>query len=370
MTDILDFLNTPAAGERLERLAALLEAETAPPVRRAEFSNNHIHTIYSFSPYSPAAAVYFARAAGLPTAGIMDHDSVAGAAEFREAGTLAGIGVTCGFECRARLDGTFLEKLKVNNPDQAGVAYMAMHSVRARYFNRTQETLAPLRERRNLRSRAMTERAAEITGFDLDFDADVVPLSRYAEGGAVTERHILYALAGKLGTPDSGNPYWRYDLLGRLKTELLPQIYIPAGDELLSLDELVSLAREIDAILCYAYLGDVTVSATGDKAAARYEDGFLEALLRLMKERGVAGVTFMPSRNTPKQLKRLMALCVRYGFTQISGEDINSPRQGFLCDQLTRPEFRHLVDEAWRMVRREEEDDANADESGTALRQA
>ena len=41
--------------------------------------NNHIHTTYSFSPYSPTAAVYFARMAGLGTCGLMDHYSIAGA---------------------------------------------------------------------------------------------------------------------------------------------------------------------------------------------------------------------------------------------------------------------------------------------------
>ena len=39
------------------------------------YVNNHIHTTYSFSPYSPTAAVWCAMEAGLATAGIMDHDS-------------------------------------------------------------------------------------------------------------------------------------------------------------------------------------------------------------------------------------------------------------------------------------------------------
>ena len=54
-------------GTQDERLAALARAAA-----RAEFPlvdprmvNNHIHTNYSFSPYSPTAAVYAARAEGL-----------------------------------------------------------------------------------------------------------------------------------------------------------------------------------------------------------------------------------------------------------------------------------------------------------------
>ena len=66
-----------------ERLAALreLKAVAEPPVQGV-FVNNHIHTSYSFSPYTPTSAVYFAWKAGLRTAGIMDHDSISGAKEW------------------------------------------------------------------------------------------------------------------------------------------------------------------------------------------------------------------------------------------------------------------------------------------------
>ena len=49
------------------------------------YVNNHIHTTYSFSPYSPTKALYMAWQNGLKTAGIMDHDSVGGAKEFLKA---------------------------------------------------------------------------------------------------------------------------------------------------------------------------------------------------------------------------------------------------------------------------------------------
>ena len=95
----LALLNHPDVETRLANLARLLAEEAAPPTPRPQFANNHIHTFYSFSPYSPAAAVWFAREAGLQTAGIMDHDSIAGGMEFRRAGKLAGIGVTAAWNC-------------------------------------------------------------------------------------------------------------------------------------------------------------------------------------------------------------------------------------------------------------------------------
>ena len=84
---ILNELNAPTREERLNNLRRTAEKSVFPPLE-PRYINNHIHTFYSFSPYSPAAAVYAARAEGLCTAGIIDHDSIAGAGEFIEAGRI------------------------------------------------------------------------------------------------------------------------------------------------------------------------------------------------------------------------------------------------------------------------------------------
>jgi len=61
-------------------------------------------------------------------------------------------------------------------------------------------------------------------------------------------------------------------------------------------------------------------------------------------------VTYMPSRNTMEQLRRLMALCGLHGLFQVSGEDINTSRQPFVCPALTQPEFRHLNTATWVLI--------------------
>ena len=197
----LRLLNADTAEERLANLEALIKSEKNHPEVKPEFANNHIHTIYSFSPYSPTAAVYMARAEGLETAGIMDHDSIGGAEEFRKAGTIAGIGTTCGMECRVSTEGTSLAGRRLNNPDQEGVAYMAIHSVPCNGFARLQEFFAPLRERRNVRNRKMLEKINGLMaphGILLDFEKDVLSISSFSDGGSVTERHLLYALSKKI----------------------------------------------------------------------------------------------------------------------------------------------------------------------------
>ncbi|MDH3345966.1 MAG: PHP domain-containing protein, partial [Kiritimatiellaceae bacterium] len=60
--------------------------------------NNHVHSTYSFSPYTPADIPVKAREAGLGTVGIMDHDSVSGCAEFLDAAKVIGIAATAGCE--------------------------------------------------------------------------------------------------------------------------------------------------------------------------------------------------------------------------------------------------------------------------------
>ena len=383
--EVLKLLNAPSPEERLANLAIIIGGEKEHPEVKPQYANNHIHTIYSFSPYSPTAAVYCARDEGLETAGIMDHDTIAGAEEFRKAGKIAGIGTTCGMECRADLSGTRMAGRKLNNPDQAGICYMAVHSVPSSGFARLNEVFAPLREKRNERNRKMTEninRLMEPFGITLDFDRDVIPISQYANGGSITERHLLCALsqkildkAGKEGCvkfveqelgiglndktrerlSDPENPHLIYDLLGVMKAELVSKIYIPATEECIAFADLVKLADEVGAVLCYPYLGDVTDAVTGDKNAAKFEDDFLDELFEMLKEEGVRGVTYMPARNTREQLERLQKLCRDYGMMEISGEDVNSSRQSMICPQLSAPQFRHLVDAAWKLVEREKD---------------
>ncbi|MCR4621412.1 MAG: PHP domain-containing protein [Clostridiales bacterium] len=386
-TQILELLNAPTAEQRLENLKKVLAEETQKPVILPQYANNHIHTTYSFSPYSPTAAVYFARAEGLNTCGIMDHDSVSGAKEFRKAGIIAGMGTTCGFEGRVSFKNTPFESRRLNHPDQAGAAYMAFHSIPRESLDKAREYLRPLVEKRNERNRLMVDKInAEMafSGISIDFDRDVIPLSQYHDGGSITERHLLYALSLKMiekvgrekvlpflreelkinpsakvagWLSDVSSPHFAYDLLGVMKSELNARVYIPADEEMMTLDEAVAFARDTGAILCYAYLGDVGQSVTGDKKAQTFEDAYLDELLSFIRGRGVEGVTFMPSRNTPAQLERLMGLCDKYGFTQISGEDINSSRQSFICRELEKPEFHHLVDAAWTLVNREKRED-------------
>ena len=381
---LIEMLNAPQAESRLDalrRLKKLRDQGILAVPQRGRDVNNHIHTIYSFSPYSPAKAVWMADQAGLCTAGIMDHDSIGGAREFIAAGEILGLPTTIGAECRASFLGTPLAGRRINNPDQAGVAYVALHGVPHTRIDALTRFFEPVRNARKRRNVTMTTRLNSLlqpAGIGLDYEKDIVSLSEWSSGGEVTERHLLYALALKLitrfgagtdltaflarqlGIPvnakvekqlaDPQNPHLAYDLLGVLKSDLVEKFYLDATDECPPIADVADFARENGIILAYAYLGDVTASVTGDKKAQTFEDSYLDELFDVLLQTGFSAVTYMPSRNTREQLVRLRGLCDRHGFFQISGEDINQPRQAFICQAMRDPFFANLYDAAWALI--------------------
>lgn len=381
---LIEQLYAPTKEERLAGARAIVEANRQgqfPLPPKSKDVNNHIHTFYSFSPYTPTAAVFKSVEAGLSTCGLMDHDSIGGSSEFKEACRIFGIAGTQGCEVRCSFAGTSLEGRRTNNPDQVTMTYVALHGVPDQSVEALADFLKPIREARLNRNRAMVERLNDCVGLPelhLDFDRDVMTLSKYEEGGEITERHILYALSLKLieqigkgpklsqflserlGLPldakqlamfdDPENPHYAYDLLGLFKAHYVSAFFIPASEECVSVDELAAFTKKHGICLAYAYLGDVTASVTGDKKAQTFEDAYLDELVELLSQKGFNAITYMPSRNTKAQLQRLIGLCERYDFFQISGEDINQPRQGFICEALRDPDYAHLYDMAWALI--------------------
>lgn len=383
-TTLIENLNNEDVKIRLTSLKSLMEGihsgELPAPVVGDDV-NNHIHTTYSFSPYSPTKALWMAYNAGLKTAGIMDHDTISGAREFIEAGEIIGMATTIGIECRVDMSSTSLHGKKINNPDQNSIAYMALHGVPHTQIDIVHDFFAPFIELRNIRNKGMVTKINEIFepyGILIDFEKDVKPFSLYNKGGSITERHLSMALVKKLITKygkgkklvsflkdklllnispkieenlmDLTNPYYDYDLLGLIKSDLIGSFYLPASYECPDVHEVLALSKKIGSISAYAYLGDIGDSVTGDKKAQKFEDDYLEELFKIIHPLGFNSVTYMPSRNTLPQLTRLKALCEQYGFFQISGEDINSPRQAFVCAAMKNEAFKNLITSTWALI--------------------
>ncbi len=348
--------------------------------------NNHVHTIYSFSPYTPAMAAWKARAAGLSAAGSVDHDSVSAAVEMLEACAILGIGSTVGFEIRVSiLDSPFADR-KINNPDSLGNAYITVQGLPRSSIPAAAAFLAPICKERGLRNRKTTQAVSAILQDarvePIDYDKDVLPLSKASEGGSVTERHILAAaalaifrawptgpalLAGlkdslRIEVPakvasllaEASNPHKLSDLIGVLKSAFIDRVFVQPGPaECVTARAATAFALSVGAIPAYSYLGDVADSPTGDKKAERFEDAYLDELIPYMVDQGFKALTYMPPRNTKAQLARIRNLAARHGLLEISGVDINSSRQSFSCPELLEPENHHLIDATWALIAHE-----------------
>jgi len=389
-------LNNRDSEKRLNNLVSIFKGKNAESLQGEQidyYINNHIHTTFSFSCYTPTMSIWMAFRSGLKTAGIMDHDTISGAREFMMAGKVAGIPTTKGIECRADFSKTPLKGRRINNPDQMSIAYIAIHGIPDNQIDRINAFFAPYREERNKRNLLMINRLNEILepfSLSLDFNVDVLPLSYSSEGGTITERHIIFALAQKTMVKfskgreiidflqnklkieisgknlsyleDGSNNLYAYDILNVLKSTLVERFYIDATTECPDVRDVLTLADETGSISAYAYLGDIAESVTGDKKAQKFEDDYLELLFDVIEKLGFRAVTYMPTRNSMSQIKRIRDLCKRYSFFQISGEDINSPRQSFICEILKDQELHNLVDAAWALIGHEKRAKGDLDE--------
>jgi hypothetical protein len=382
----MKLMNELAANSRLEALNTKIQEAIMGKINLVKpmgYVNNHIHTIYSFSPYSPTRAIWEAKMSGLATAGIVDHDSIAGANEFIIAGKLIDMPVTVGIECRVSMKETPFASRRLNNTDQVGIAYVAIHGIPHHKIDDVEAFIKPYRDKRHLRNRKMVDKMNTLFGEGfMSYDEDVIPLSMADENGSITERHLMFALGKKMISlygkgltllqyleedlriqvsagikdklMDEYNPFYDYDLLGLLKGNFVKHIYVDAHEECPDVKDFVTFAKSIGGISAYAYLGDVKDSVTGDKADMKFEDDFLDELMAYVKEVGFSAVTYMPSRNTKEQLTKLRSLCESYELFQISGEDINQPRQSFTCEALLEPEFANLVESTWALIGHEQ----------------
>lgn len=386
--EIIDKLNNGSVIERKSALLDIADLIDNKKLKREanEEVNNHVHTTYSFSPYSPSGAAFAAWSDGLQAVGLMDHDSISGAEEMLEACRAMGIGSTIGFEIRVNFSGTSVEGLKTNNPDSVNISYITVQGVPAQKFELVEKFLAPVNIKRNIRNRKEVDslnKLIERFGIEkIDFEKDVFNKSMSPFGGSITERHILAALAERLITKfgkgeqivnflenefhipfsdvvkgfllDKENPHYLYDLLGTMKGDFLLRFFIqPDEEECLPVSAVVDFANSIGAIPAYSYLGDVAESPTGDKKAQAFEDSFLDKLMEEVKRIGFKAVTYMPPRNTRAQLDRIQSLCGKYNFMEISGVDINSSRQIFNCPPILEEANRHLIDSTWALIAHE-----------------
>jgi len=369
--NLIEQLNNSKKSKRLTALKQLKKLEkkdaTLIPKLREYDTNIHIHSFYSFSPYSPTKAAYMAYKSGLKTMGIVDHDTLSGANEFLKACDILNRAGTVGFECRVHFD-VFNGEETINNPAQKNNAYITVHGVPKKYIKKADDFLKLLREKRNLRNIKMTAIINENFKDDnisIDFYNDVIPLSKLKEGGSVTERHLLYILGLKIIAKfgkgkelvdflykkgyelndmqrvfllEKDNPYYEYDLLCVLKGKI-KTFYVAATDECVDIKELVSFSNSIGAITAYPF-----------NSTVNYGQENLDKLFIQLKNAGINAVSYSPLKITDEHRKKVQNLCRHYELLEINGNDINSPRNKFDNEELLKEEFANLTDSSWAVI--------------------
>lgn len=389
MLDIKEKVSELNAWEKETRLQAIRELKYAiergliSKVERIGECDNHIHSQFSFSPYSPSMIAWKAYQAGLDTCGIIDHESVGGCLEFREACEILGVVPTIGFEVRMNWDGTPLENKKFNNPDQNSIGYFPVHGVPIRSLERVEEFLLPIRAAREKRNRKMTKKVNEVLapyGIEVDFDRDVVKNSRWNQKGSITERHILFTTAEKLIEEygkgqrliefmekkleipvsekgrgyllDVGNDIYTYDLTNILKGFFSEVMYVKAGhEETPGVKTTIPFLNSLGCVTTYTYLGDIRgTSVTGDKKTQKFEDDILDEMFSCLSQYGMRGFSYAPTRNQADQIERVRNLCKKYQMLEICGEDINQPRQSFICMQNNKADKEFFNDSTWAII--------------------
>ena len=95
---------------------------------------------------------------------------------------------------------------------------------------------------------------------------------------------------------------------------------------------------------------DVVIEGNRFESLGARPAGDFDEVIACLKDIGVPAVTYMPTRNTPEQLARLRRLCDENGLFQVSGEDINSPRQSFIIRAMENPMFANLIDATWKLI--------------------
>jgi hypothetical protein len=362
----LDNFDPQERREVLETLAGLVSAgKIALPPKKQEV-NLHYHTFFSFNAegWSPSHICWEAAKYGLEIAGTVDFDVLDGMDEFLAAGELLGQKAVVGLE--TRLFVAELADKVINSPNEPGIAYFVVtgcHKLPTA-GSKAETTLNYLARLARSRNQGMVERInAYLDEVQLDYDADVIPLTPL---GNATERHLLTAYERKAkevfgGDSDETADFWSaklatskveittldqrafHDLLRKQLMKFGGIGYAkPESGSFPKLEDVISLAKEIDAIPVIAWLDGMS---DGEADA--------NALIELYVSKGTEALSIVPDRNwnikDPEtkaakigKLDEIVRIAGQHDLPIMIGTEMNSAGLPFV-DDFSAPELAPYV---------------------------
>ena len=248
----------------------------------------HTHTTASDGLLEPAALVAHARARGLRTIAVTDHDSIEGVAEAQRAGASMGIDVIAGTELSAKHEDQEVHVL---------VYYLDPTS------HAWRQALLDQRRRREARAERIVERLERL-GAPIDMER----VRELAGAGAIGRPHIARALVARGHARSASEAFARW--LGTDK-----EAFVSVAS--LSADDAVALVRDL-----------------GGAAAIAHPAGLfdLNNLVARLSSLGLAGLECYYSQYRAGVRSALVSLAgrnhlVATGGSDFHGGDVSGPRQ-------------------------------------------
>lgn len=250
--------------------------------RRTTDVDLHAHTTASDGALGPLALVELARARGLRTIAVTDHDSTESVEECRRLGSTLGVGVIAGVELTATHGDQDIHVLGY---------YVDVGSPLWQGFLREQ------RRRREERAESIVTKLASL-GASIDMER----VRQEAGTGAIGRPHIARALvaAGHVQSPSEAFARW----LGRDKVAYISRA-TPTAEDAVRL-----------------------VGRFGGVAAIAHPAGLfgLEALVGRLADAGLAGLECYYSGYRAGVTSALVTLARRYGLVPTGGSDFHDER--------------------------------------------
>ncbi|HVF40816.1 MAG TPA: PHP domain-containing protein [Gemmatimonadaceae bacterium] len=242
----------------------------------------HMHSTASDGALPPARVVAAAKAAGLESIALTDHDTIGGIAEATEAGRRLGVRVIPGVELSA-------------HDEAREIHLLALHVSRVDVL---ESRLTEFRAARENRAREIVDRLRAL-GMTLDLN-DVM---HEAAGGAVGRPHIARAMVRAGGVSDTREAFDRFLGGGR-------PAYVPK--QRLEVREAIAIAHEAGGIAIWAH-------PCGDGRRDR-----LEPLVNM----GLDGVEVRHPGHSADDIASIGALADYFGLLKSGGSDWHGAPSG------------------------------------------
>ena len=236
----------------------------------------HVHSNASDGECSPDEVIHCAKAAGVRTVALTDHDTVGGVAPARESGERLGVRVIGGCEFSVQVTWGELHLLGYflppDDPD-------------------LQHFLEDQRTKRVLRAHAIVERLARAGA-----TIGVEDVMGEAAGGSVGRPHVARVLVKAGLVRDITGAFRKY--LAARKPAFVPK-------ELPSLEQVTTLVRDLSGVTSAAHLGP-----RGNRPT-----------IEELKRAGVDAIEVLHPSHNDTTAARLDALAVRFGMLATGGSD-------------------------------------------------